>query len=79
MDFTLSFIDAHAQKPIKKKWCEDELKAAVCMAVKRGSFDIYKQFINTGIEPPDALMEEEEYITSVDVMRDLLNVCIFFL
>ncbi|XP_053385953.1 ankyrin repeat and KH domain-containing protein 1-like [Mercenaria mercenaria] len=63
----------HARMPMKEKWCEAELKASLCMAVKRGSYDIYKSLIKTGIEPPDELMEEEQYLTSVDVMRDLLN------
>lgn len=63
----------HAKKPFKPKWCEAELEAALCMAVQRGSYDIYKELVETGIEPPDQLMMDAKYLTSVDIMRDLLT------
>ena len=45
------------------------------MAIKRGSYDIYKSLVETGaIDPPDKLMYEEQYLTSVDIVRDLLQV-----
>ncbi|KAL4217513.1 hypothetical protein ACF0H5_023962 [Mactra antiquata] len=63
----------HVQKAAKDKWCIAELEASIYMAVKRGSYDIYKAIIETGLEPPDDLMYEEQYLTSVDIMRDLLS------
>lgn len=80
VEFKCTFISSsivtgvHKRKPMKEKWCEAEVESAVCMAAKRASYAIYKGLIETGIEPPDRLMEEEQYLTSVDIMRDLLKV-----
>ena len=51
------------------------LVVSLLIAVKRGSYDIYKSLVGTGvIGPPDKLMYEEQYLTSVDIVRDLLQV-----
>ena len=59
----------------KEAWCDQELIASLMMSIKRGSYDIYKALVDTGaIDPPDKLMYEEQYLTSVDIVRDLLRV-----
>lgn len=69
-----TFSEWHVTKNSKTKWCHRELESSLCMAVKRGSFDIYKSLVATGVEPPDILLEEEKYLVSVDIVRDLLRV-----
>ena len=59
----------------KEAWCDQEMISSLLIAVKRGSYDIYKALVGTGvIGPPDKLMYEEQYLTSVDIVRDLLQV-----
>ena len=68
------FSGVHLDKPTKEKWCEAELEAALCMAVERGSFEIYKALVDTGVPPPDMLFYEARFLNRVDVVRDLLAV-----
>ncbi|XP_052234805.1 uncharacterized protein LOC127847147 [Dreissena polymorpha] len=63
----------HLKKPTKEKWCRSELEAALCMAVRRGSYEIYKLLVGAGLELPDSLLEEEQYLVSVDIIRDVLG------
>ena len=64
----------------KEAWCDQELIASLLISIKRGSYDIYKSLVATGaIDPPDKLMYEEQYLTSVDIVRDLLQVRSYFL
>ncbi|WAR10173.1 EHMT2-like protein [Mya arenaria] len=57
----------------REQWCRGELQAALCLAVTRGSYEVYKLLADAGVELPDALMEEEQYLVSVNIVRDILS------
>ena len=49
--------------------------SSLLIADKRGSYDIYMSLVGTGvIGPADKLKYEEHYLTSEDIVRDLLQV-----
>ena len=74
----LTFNTAVHNGDTKEAWCDQEMISSLLIAVKRGSYDIYKSLVGTGvIGPPDKLMYEEQYLTSVDIVRDLLQVSFF--
>jgi hypothetical protein len=57
---------------VKAEWCLSELRSSLCVAVKRGNFSIYAALVATKIDIPDKLLTDREYLTSIDIVSDIL-------
>lgn len=50
------------------------------VAVKRGHFELYGMFRSTcGGDLPDEFLMNQEYLTSVEIVKDLLKVKLYFI